>query len=128
IMRISWLALAAVATAVIDMWSVFADRGITNQLLESADGDYWLDLLLFTGPSVDGSVLFAFGTTDLIFLALYIAWSHDWRVDLRFVAVLLTAGMIAAMLTSHLTSTTIPALPFLSVAMLVVLAVLLRRS
>ncbi|MCW2925561.1 MAG: hypothetical protein JWM98_2965 [Thermoleophilia bacterium] len=131
--RASWMVALAVLAAAVDLWSVLADSGVSNHLLERSargDDDRLVDLVLFTGPTVDGANLFAVGTVDLVFLALFLAWSHDWRLDLRVVVGALLAATWGGMLVAELTDEAVPLLPFLGAAMVVVLAVrsvVLRR-
>lgn len=130
--RASWMVGLAALAAVVDLWSVYAESGVTNQVLDAAEGGGGrvLELLLFTGPIIDGTPLFAIGVTDLVFLALFLGWAHDWRVDLRLAAGALLAASWLALVVAELAAATIPMLPFLSAAILVVVAVrstLLRR-
>ena len=81
-----------------------------------------LDLLLFTGPSVGGGPLFSVGVTDLVFLALYVAWSHDWRVDLRVATGALLAAAWTTLVVGEVRADVVPMLPFLSVAIVLVVA------
>lgn len=123
--RASWIVALAVLAAVVDVWSVYAESGVTNQVLDAADGggsSRLLDLLLFTGPSVNGAPLFAVGVTDLVFLAFFLAWAHDWRVDMRLAAGALLAASWLALVVGEVIARTIPMLPFLSLAILVVVA------
>jgi hypothetical protein len=130
--RASWMVGLALLAGAVDAWSVFADQGVTNRLLDtaSAGNDHWLRLLLVTGPSVDGTPLFGVGVTDLVFLALFLAWSHDWRLDMRVVTVALLLATWTGMVTSELGPDVVPLLPFLAAAMtlvLVVRGIVLRR-
>lgn len=130
--RASWIVGLALLAAVVDLWSVYSESGVTNRVLDDADGGGGrvLDLLLFTGPRVDGSPLFAMGVTDLVFLALFLAWGHDWRIDLRLVAGALLAACWVALVVAQGTGDAVPVLPFLAAAMVFVVAVrstLLRR-
>jgi hypothetical protein len=126
--RLSWLVILAVIAAVTDIWSVVSDSGLSNSLLDSSGGggnspaDRLVDVLMFTGPRVDGTPLFQLGVTDLVFLALFLAWAHDWRFDMRVVTGALIAGAWAAILTTVVTDTTVPVLPFLAGAMILVVA------
>ncbi len=123
--RASWIVLLAVLAAVVDIWSVYADAGVTNRVLEAAQGEGGstiVDLLLFTGPIVDGTPLFAIGVTDLVFLALFLAWSHDWRLDMRLAAGALLAGCWAAIIYGEIRADVVPVLPFLAAAMVLVVA------
>ena len=131
--RASWIVGLAVLAAAVDLWSVLAESGITSQLLERAeggDGDVLLDLLLFTGPIVGERPLFELGVTDLVFLALFIAWSHDWRLDLRIASAVLLAGTWTALVVAEVRAEAVPVLPFIAVAMVglvVVRSIVLRR-
>jgi hypothetical protein len=131
--RASWIVLLALLAGVVDAWSVYSDSGLTNRVLDAAgtaEGDLALDLLLFTGPIVDGAPLFAFGVTDLVFLSLFLAWSHDWRVDMRVAAGAMLAATWATLVAAEATGDVIPMLPFLSTAIVFVVAlrsVQLRR-
>jgi hypothetical protein len=121
--RASWMVGLALLAGAVDVWSVFADQGVTNRLLDTAaaGNDHWLRLLLVTGPSVDGTPLFGLGVTDLVFLALFLSWSHDWRLDMRVVTAALLVATWAGMLTSELGPDVVPLLPFLAAAMTLVL-------
>jgi hypothetical protein len=131
--RASWIVLLALLAGAVDVWSVYSDSGITNRVLDAAgtaEGDLLLDLLLFTGPIVDGAPLFAIGVTDLVFLSLFLAWSHDWRVDMRVAAGAMLAAAWATLVVAESTGEVIPMLPFLSAAIVLVVAlrsVQLRR-
>lgn len=122
--RASWIAFLAVMAALVDIWSVYARGGVTNRLLESGDAPAGrvVDLLLFTGPSVEGAPQFAVGITDLVFLALFLCWAHDWRLDMRVVALALLAGTWLGLATGELLDSLVPLLPFLALAMLLVVA------
>jgi hypothetical protein len=123
--RASWIVVLAVIAGAVDAWSVWSDSGVTSRVLDSAasgDGDRLLDLLLFTGPVVGGVPLFEIGVTDLVFLALFLAWSHDWRVDLRVAAGAMVVASWAAIGASELTDEAVPMLPFLAAAMVLVVA------
>lgn len=130
--RASWIVGLALLAAIVDLWSVYSDSGVTNRVLDSAEGGggRLLDLLLFTGPVVDGSPLFAMGVTDLVFLAMFLAWGHDWRVDMRLVAGALLVACWLALVVAEASGDVVPVLPFLSIAILIVVAArstLLRR-
>jgi hypothetical protein len=121
--RASWIVVLAVLAGAVDVWSVYADEGITNRVLDAAgrgaDGGL-LELLLFTGPVVGGTPLLAIGVTDLVFLALFLAWSHDWRLDLRIAAGALLAAAWIGLVASELAGDAFPLLPFLAAAMVLV--------
>ncbi|MCW2959727.1 MAG: hypothetical protein JWM90_114 [Thermoleophilia bacterium] len=118
--RASWLVMLAVLVSAVDIWSVTSESGVTNDLLEGDGGGRLLDLLLFTGPVVQAVPLFEIGVTDLVFLALILCWSADWRVDLRLAVPLLVGATWVALLAVELSDRTLPLLPFLAAAMLVV--------
>lgn len=131
--RASWIVMLALLAGAVDLWSVFADGGVTNRVLDAAasgeDGGL-LDLLLFTGPLVADRPLFEVGVTDLVFLAMFIAWSHDWRVDLRVATGALLAAAWVTLIVAEVRADVVPMLPFLSVAMILLIAVrsyVLRR-
>lgn len=129
--RASWLVGLSLLAAGVDVWSVVAETGVSRQLLDggSASGDRIVELLLFTGPSVNGAPLFELGATDLVFLALYLAWSHDWRIDLRLAGAALLGAVWSAFVIGQLVDEPVPVLPFLAgamVALLVMRGVLLR--
>lgn len=132
--RASWIVVLAVLAGAVDVWSVYADSGLTNRVLDSAasgDGHRLLDLLLFTGPVIDGHALFSIGVTDLIFLSLFLAWSHEWRVDMRVAAGAMLAACWSALVIGEVRGETIPMLPLLTVAIVCVVALRslgLRRS
>ena len=123
--RASWLVGLAALVSVTDAWSVWSDSGVTNQLLDSSNsgGNRLVDLVLFTGPSTTGGSLFAVGTTDLVFLALFLAWSHDWRIDVRVAIGALIASSWATLAVSELLEEAVPMLPFLCVAMIMLLII-----
>jgi hypothetical protein len=121
--RASWIVALAVLAAVVDVWSVYAESGVTNRVLDAAaagEGDLLLQLLLFTGPIVDGVPLFAIGVTDLVFLSLFLAWAHDWRMDMRLVAGALVAAAWCTFIVAEVIADVLPMLPFLSGAMVLV--------
>ncbi len=131
--RASWIVLLALIAGAVDIWSIYAKEGVTNRVLDAAgrgeDGGL-LDLLLFTGPLVADRPLFAVGVTDLVFLAMFVAWSHDWRVDLRIATAALLAGAWATLVVAELRADVVPMLPFLCGAMILLVAVrsyVLRR-
>ncbi|MCW2921426.1 MAG: hypothetical protein JWL76_1300 [Thermoleophilia bacterium] len=131
--RASWIVLLALLAGGVDAWSVAADSGVTNRVLDAAgrgeDGGL-LDLLLFTGPIVADRPLFQIGVTDLVFLAMFIAWSHDWRVDLRIATTALHVAAWTAAIASELRADVVPMLPFLCAAMIAVVGIrsfVLRR-
>lgn len=123
--RSSWMVFLALLAAFVDVWSVFADAGVTNQLLDAADdsGSRIVDLLLFTGPAIGDVPPFAVGVTDLVFLAMFLSWSHDWRLDMRIVAAAMLAATWAGAVTAEVTAAAVPMLPFLAAAMVLLLAV-----
>ncbi len=131
--RASWIVLLALLAGGVDAWSVYSDSGVTNRVLDAAgrgeDGGL-LDLLLFTGPIVADHPLFAVGVTDLVFIALFIAWSHDWRLDLRIATTALLAGAWIACVVGEIRAEVVPLLPFLCAAMVllvIVRSLVLRR-
>jgi hypothetical protein len=121
--RASWIVFLALLAGAIDLWSVYAETGVTRQLLESDTKDVGrlLELLLFTGPAIGDIPPFVLGVTDLVFLALFITWAHDWRLDLRVAAGALLLACWAGALTADLTGEVLPLLPFLSGAMVLVI-------
>jgi hypothetical protein len=131
--RASWIVWLALLAGAVDIWSVFAEEGVTNRVLDAAasgEGGGLLDLLLFTGPIVADRPLFEVGVTDLVFLSLFIAWSHDWRVDLRIATGALLVAAWATLIVAELRADVVPMLPFLCTAMIVVVTVrslVLRR-
>ena len=126
--RASWIVFLALLAAAVDVWSVYAETGVTRRIVEAGteDAGRLLDLLLFTGPAIGDVAPFVLGVTDLIFLALFIAWSHDWRLDLRIVAVAMVVACWAGAITAALVDEVLPLLPFLSGA--IVLVVLGRST
>jgi hypothetical protein len=120
--RASWIVFLAVLAAAVDAWSVYAETGVTKQIVESGgdDAGRLLDLLLFTGPAIGNLPPFVLGVTDLVFLALFVAWSHDWRLDLRVVALAMVVACWAGAITAGVTDEVLPLLPFLSGAMVLV--------
>jgi hypothetical protein len=131
--RASWLLGLALLAGGIDAWSVGTDSGLTNQLLDASSGSrggQLAELLLFTGPSVAGHPLLTIGVTDLVFLGLFLAWSHAWRLDMRIVAGLLVASLWVAMTSAVAADADMPVLPFTCAGMVLLLAgrsIVLRR-
>lgn len=124
--RASWIVILAVLAAGVDVWSVYADAGVTNRVLDAAQtggGSRVVDLLLFTGPIVDGTPLFVIGVTDLVFLALFLSWSHDWRLDMRVAGGALLAACWAALVVGEVRAEVVPMLPFLAGAIVLVVVV-----
>ncbi|MCW2955487.1 MAG: hypothetical protein JWO69_356 [Thermoleophilia bacterium] len=123
--RSSWVVVLALAVAAIDVWSVYADSGVTNQLLgDGGDGAHRVvDYLLLAGPVVGGAPMYELGVTDLAFVALFLAWAADWRVDLRVTTAALVAALWGAFVVAEAVDETLPALPFLSVVMVLLVAV-----
>ena len=131
--RASWLVGLAVLAGAIDAWSVASDSGLSSHLLDASAGSRGgelADLLLFTGPQVAGHPLLAVGVTDLVFLSLFLAWSHAWRLDMRVAAGVLVASLWIALTWAAVADADVPVLPFTCVGMVALLAVrsiVLRR-
>ncbi|MCW2949657.1 MAG: hypothetical protein JWN41_670, partial [Thermoleophilia bacterium] len=89
-----------------------------------------LELVGFSGPSVQGHALFTLGVTDLTFVALFLAWSHAWRVDMRLAVAVLVASLWAAFTWAAAGHVDVPVLPIMCGGMVLLLAgrsVVLRR-
>jgi hypothetical protein len=123
--RASWIVVLALLASAVDVWSVYADSGVTNQVLDAAasgEADRLVELLLFTGPIVDGAPLFAIGVTDLVFLAMFLCWSHDWRLDMRVVTGAMVGAAWVTLAVGEVLAEVVPMLPFLGGAMVLVVA------
>ncbi|MCW2926036.1 MAG: hypothetical protein JWM86_4 [Thermoleophilia bacterium] len=120
--RASWIVVLGVMAGAIDAWSVYDDSGVTRQLLDegSGAGSRIVDLLVFTAPSVDGAPLFGIGFTDLAFVALFLTWAHDWRLDVRVVTAVLIAGAWTALLIGDLSGEVVPMLPCFAIGIVLV--------
>lgn len=117
------LLIAAVATAT-DLFSVFA--GPTKAMVE--ESAVALDFLLLIFPTFGQPLGFALGISDFIFLALFTSMSRI--LELRFTATVLgtCAGTLLAMTISLLLERPLPALPFISLAFVLINADLIRNS
>ena len=117
------LLIAAVATAT-DLFSVFA--GPTKAMVEGNASA--LNFLLLIFPTFGQSLGFALGISDFVFLSLFIAASR--LLGLRFTATVLgtCAGALLAMTTSLSLKIPLPALPFISLAFVLVNADLIIHS
>lgn len=115
--------IAAVATAT-DLFSVFA--GPTKAMVEQ--GAPALNFLLVIFPTFGQPLGFALGISDFIFLALFIAVSR--LLNLRYTAttVAVCAGTLLAMTTSLFLEIPLPALPFISLAFVIVNADLILAA
>lgn len=109
------LLIAAVATAT-DLFSVFA--GPTKAMVEKSAPA--LDFLLVIFPTFGQALGFALGISDFIFLALFITMSR--LLNLRHIptTIAVCAGTLLAMTTSLLLERPLPALPFISLAFVLV--------
>ncbi|MBC7462437.1 MAG: hypothetical protein H7287_13855 [Thermoleophilia bacterium] len=122
--RASWLVGLAFVAGAIDAWSVWSDAGISKRLLDSKSGggSHAIDLVGFTGPVVHGHALFTLGTTDLVFAALFLAWSHAWRVDMRITIAVLLASIWGAVAWATAADVDVPVLPVMCGGMVLLLA------
>ena len=93
--RASWLVGLALLAAAVDAWSVTSDSGLTSSLL---------------------------GVTDLVFVALFLAWAHDWRLDMRIVTGVLIAASWVAVVATMTLDEAVPVLPVIAGAMVFLLA------
>lgn len=124
--RLSWMLFLCVGIGAVDMWSVFSSSGTTHKLLTS--GSHLLDILLLTGPPIDGRPILFLGTTDLVFLAAFCCIAHAWQLPVFRTIAALTIGLCVAMMLSGFTSIGIPVLPFLAAAFVAANIVPLLRS
>lgn len=117
------LLIAAMATAS-DLFSVFA--GPTKAMVEKNAPA--LDFLLVIFPTFGQALGFALGISDFIFLALFITMSL--LLNFRHIPTTLAvcAGTLLAMTTSLLLERPLPALPFISLAFVLVNADLILAS
>jgi hypothetical protein len=117
--RLSWVVMVAGVITIVDLWSVFSERGVTNQLLNADAGSTaasTASLVLLGGPVVDGVPMVQIGTTDLVFTMVFIATAHLWRMSVPRTVVALLAGVACASVVLVYTEVGIPVLPFLAVA------------
>jgi hypothetical protein len=125
--RVWWVVPVAAAISVVDVWSVFAEQGITRKALEAAEpaesgeqgGTGWLAKLFFEGPPLDGP-LYVIGTTDLVFSVVFLGVAHMWRLPLLRTLVALVAGVAVGFAIASWYGIGIPMLPFLALAFIVV--------
>ena len=129
--RVTWVLLVALSISAIDIWSVYSAAGTTHKLAtasaNSSQGRL-LEMLLLTGPKVDGRVVFELGTTDLVFTVVFLSFAHFWRLDLARNTVALVLAMVVAILASTQSPAGLPVLPFLAAAFLLVNARVLLRD
>lgn len=109
------LLIALVATGA-DLFSVFA--GPTRALLKGDSAA--LDLLLLIFPIFGESLGFALGLSDFIFLALFAGMSRFLGLHYLPTLIGVSAGAISAISVGFLLEMPLPALPFISVAFLLV--------
>jgi hypothetical protein len=134
--RVSWIVLLAVSISAIDLWSVFSSEGTTNKMIKQAvEKDHHgggssglLDSLLLNAPRVNDIPIFNIGTTDLIFIAVFLCFAHFWRVGLARVAVMIVVTLVVALAAATYRTEGIPVLPFLSVGFLLVSSPMLVRE
>lgn len=119
--RISFAFVIALAIAITDIWSVYSEKGTTNQIVNSDEG--WvqnlLQLLLLEAPKVGEYPLFYIGTADLIFLVVFISFVHYWRLGVPRTAIAMMAALIGSMVFSSLVEDGVPVLPFMAISFLV---------
>jgi hypothetical protein len=120
-----WLALVAVVALLADIWSVFA--GPTRVIVEKAPGV--LEYLLIYFPSLgNSSGGLGLGMSDLFFVGLFLTGSLITGLRTRATFWAMAAAFVATVALALLTGRPLPALPFLSLAVLAVNADLLWRS
>ena len=112
-----WLALVALVALAADSWSVFA--GPTRLIVEKAPGV--LDYLLIHFPSLgNSSGGLGLGMSDLFFVGLFLAGISVTGLRTRATFWAMAAAFVATVVLALLTDRPMPALPFLSMAVLAV--------
>ena len=110
-----WLALVALVALLADSWSVFA--GPTRLIVERAPGV--LDYLLIYFPALgNSSGGLGLGMSDLFFAGLFLTGSRISGLRVRATFWAMAAAFVATVALALLTARPLPALPFLSLALL----------
>lgn len=103
--------------SVLDVWSVY--RGVTGELIASKSAA--LDYLLVAYPAVHrGGVLPYIGVADLLFSSILLGAALGFRFGAARTVAALFAGFLATFLVVAITRTGVPALPFLSLAFVII--------
>lgn len=115
-----WLLPVCVLVPVADAWSVFSERGVTNQVVDRAREDpAWIQWPTIATP-IAGYPYESFGrigTVDVFFAALFLAAARRWRLGVRRCVVALAIGFLAtSVLVFEGADIAVPALPMLCVA------------
>lgn len=112
-----WLALVALVALAADVWSVFA--GPTRVIVEKAPGV--LDYLLIHFPALgNSSGGLGLGMSDLFFVGLFLTGTQITGLRARATFWAMAAAFVATVVLALLTDRPLPALPFLSLAVLAV--------
>lgn len=116
-----WLVPACVLVPIADAWSVLSERGVTNRLLERAREDprpvEWLTLVV-PAPGIEMRL----GVVDVLFLGLFVAVAHRWRMGWLRAALLLPVTFTLSYLVVYELQRAVPALPLLCLGFLAVFA------
>lgn len=125
-----WVAMAALVVALADIWSVFSPQGVTNHIVKHAPETlHWATIPVpIAGVPLDSGTFV--GVTDLLFLALFLAVAWRWQLSLERNIVVLALSFVATLVIDAelLTGRAVPALPLLSIAVVVVNAPQLLAS
>lgn len=121
--RPAWLVPICLLVPIADIWSVYAQRGVTRHVVERAAADpRWIDYPTIAVPVPGFSYLQGgrLGITDVFFLALFIAVIVRWNFGPWRSTAILSLGFVITGLISLeiLKDVAVPALPILCILFL----------
>jgi len=124
--RVSWIAIVAAVSAVVDIVSVAA--GPTRAILDKGPVvvGYFIVAATWSGYSY-AEAFTGLGTSDVLFFALYLGAARRFRLRTGWSAVAMVASFLCTIALA-MWWTALPALPLLSVAFLAVNADLIVRG
>lgn len=119
--RLSTLLWLAIAVSAVDLWSVFAQSGISRRLVEDQGQSTVFDVLAIYLPALGSREPSFVGTVDFAFIGLVVAIVVQWQLGLVRVLVSLTASLLAFDGLHRLAGdlAVLPALPFLCLGLAV---------
>lgn len=121
--RASWLAAVALLAGAADLASWWSGEMLATRLVGDAGADPATirDLLMLRGPGIDGAPLLSIGVTELVLVALVLAWWHDWRMDMRLASAVVLAGLWFGAAVGEYRGEPAPLLPFVAAGVLLVM-------
>ncbi|NLE74683.1 MAG: hypothetical protein GX604_08670 [Actinobacteria bacterium] len=108
--RAWWLGIAAIAAFAADLWSVLA--GPTHLVLEKAPAA--LNYLLIQVPALGGATGLGLGTSDILFLCLFLEGARVCRLRVGWSLAAMLTGLMVATGLAVAAGVAVPVLPLLT--------------